>query len=354
MNCDSSLNPRSNWITSSKQAQPSSHTLPFFALTNGMDYNATYTGGAGPSSYSYGDFHALVYPHDIPPEEITYIKDCQRSCDVATCNPAPTSSSTPHFPGMFDPEFFDDYHTDFFHPDSPSSASSTSEATTPISSYGESEFLAIASGSTDGGDVDMDASLGGHAIYGPDAADIPADFSDLFLAASKTTSDNAALNWPQLLAIMCNEHPEAVRWFAEMGGFQPEFDQIQMAAPQNEHAVFIQSQISAIYPQQHSDTLSNFVPPSSSISAATPVFAPHPSSLLDSPSLPVPLQHPRPVRPIPQIPLKDLAAVALRLGKPRGPRGLSENLPLLCQPVGDAVRYQRKPLSAGGVNAGRY
>jgi hypothetical protein len=203
----------------------------------------------------------------------------------------------------------------------------------------------------------MDVSLDGHVVNGRDAADLPADFSELFLATStsKTTSDDAPVDWPQLLAIMCEEHPEAVQWFAEMGGFQPDFDQLQMAVPQNEHDL-TQSQFSAIYPHQQSITLSHFLPSfnnSSSISVAAPAATP--ASLRGSTATSIPLHHPRPVRPIPQIPLRDLAAVALRLGKPRGPREPTDSLsslPLLCQPVGDAVRYhQQKPFSGGEVYA---
>jgi len=207
-----------------------------------------------------------------------------------------------------------------------------------------------------GADGDMDVRLDGQVLYGHHNTGIPLDFFDSLLAMSKSTSDDLPVDWPQLLATMCNEHPEAVQWFAEMGGFQPDFDQIQMAAPQTERDILMQSQLPSIYPHQHPDTLSDFVSSLSSNSTAVPAFASQSSSSLDSPSIPIPLHHPRPVRPIPQIPLKDLAAIALRLGKPRGPRELSPDLssfPLLCQPVGDTVRYQGKPFAAISSNTGR-
>jgi len=175
---------------------------------------------------------------------------------------------------------------------------------------------------------------------------LPINYSDSLLAMSKAISDDASVDWPQLLAAMCDEHPDAVQWFAQMGGFQSDFDQIQMAAPQNGRNVSMHSQFSSIYPHQHSDTLSDFVSSfrkSSSISNDVPALTPQSFSSLDSICIPIPLHHPRPVRPIPHIPLKDLAAIALRLAKPRGPNEPSQSLssfPLLCQPVGDSVRYQ--------------
>lgn len=359
MNYESFFDPRSGCIAPLKQG-PTSHNPPFSALTNNMDYDATLMSGAGPSSYNHSDFHALTYPHDILPlnETCTYPMGEHHSCRNATSKLVPSSSSTTiDFSGMFDPEFFDDYHTDFFHPDTPSSASSASEAMTPISSHGEMEFPAIASGSGVGADGDMDVRLDGQVLYGHHNTGIPLDFFDSLLAMSKPTSDDAPVDWPQLLATMCDEHPEAVQWFAEMGGFQPDFDQIQMAAPQTERDIaLMQSSFSSIYPHQHSDTLSDFVSSlsnSSSYSTAASAFTPQSS---DSPSIPIPLHHPRPVRPIPQIPLKDLAAIALRLGKPRGPQELSPDLssfPLLCQPVGDAVRYQGRLFAASNANADR-
>jgi hypothetical protein len=353
MSCD----PRSRCVPSFKLSLPqesSTQILPFSALTNNMDYHPTSI-GAGPSSYHYADFHALAYPHGIVPlkEASSYPMDEQHN---AISNPVPPSSlSTLDFAGMFDLEFFDNYHTDFFHCDTPSSASS-SEVMTPISSSEETEFVAIASGSGVGADVAMDVHLDGPAPYGHHTAGIPIDFSDSLLMLSKTTSDGVPVDWPQLLATMCDEHPDAVRWFAEMGGFQSDSDQIQMAAPQNECDSSMQ--FSSIYPHQHSDTLSDIMSSlsnSSSISNAVSGLTSQSSSPMNSSTGPIPLHHPRPVRPIPQIPLRDLAAIALRLGKPRGPRGPPQNLssfPLLCQPVGDSVRYQHHSLSAGDANIG--
>lgn len=359
MNCESFFHPRSPCIFPSKLSLPQGSTYripPCSALTN-MDCYATSMSDAGPSSHKYADFHALVYPQSISPRDdiCTYLTG--HGCNEATYKPIPISSSTHHhFSGMFDPDSFDDYCTNFFHPDTPSSASSASEVMTPISSRGETEFPAIASG---GGDVDMDAFPGGQIHYDRGAASTPLDFSELLLATSKSTSGDAPVEWPELLATMCIEHPEAVQWFAEMGGFQHDLDQIQVAAPPHEHDPVMQSQIPTIYPHQPSDTLSDFMssfdnPPSSS--SVAPTSAPHSPYPLHPPSIPIPLHHPRPVRPIPQIPLKDLAAVALRLGKARGPRGSTESLsslPLLCRPVADAVRYQRKPFSAADVNTDR-
>jgi hypothetical protein len=284
--------------------------------------------------------------------------DQHHGCNDATYEPIPISSSSPpHFFGMFDPDSFDNYYTNF-HPDTPSSASSASEIMTPISSRAELEFPAIASGS--GGDVDMDACLGDQILCDRSAAGIPLDFSEPLLETSKSASGDAPVDWPELLATMCVEHPEALQWFAEMGGFQQDFDHIHVDAPPHEHDLVMQSQFPAIYPHQHLHTLPDFMlslnnPPSNS--SAAPTSAPFPSYPSNPPSIPIPLHHPRPVRPIPQIPLKDLAAAAaLRLGKARGFRESTESLPsfpLLCRPVADAVRYQRKPFSATGYNVDR-
>lgn len=330
---------RSRYISPFKLFQPqesTSQTSPFSALTNNMDYNVTSV--SGPDSYDYPEFHALNYPHAILPlnQPRTYAMDEHCNCFNATSELAPSSSSAI---GMFDPEFFAAYHTDFFHSNTPSSASS-SEVMTPISfQEEEANVPAIASGTGVGADVDMDVSLNGQMHL---------DFSESLLAMSKATADDVPVDWPQLLATMCDEHPEAVRWFAEMGGFQSDFD--QMAAPRSELDVPMRSQSPSVYPHQHSHTLSNFIQSfntSTSISSSASAFTPHSSSPLDS-SIPVPLHHPRPVRPIPQIPLKDLAAIAWRFGKPRG-RKLSQSLsslPLLCQPVGDSIRYQSETFLA--------
>ena len=257
---------------------------------------------------------------------------------------------------MFDPDSIDNYYTNLFHPDTPSSASSASEIMTPISSRQEMEFPAVASGS---GDVDMDPCLGDQILYDRGAADIPLDFSELLLETSKSISGDAPVDWPELLATMCIEHPEAVQWFAEMGGFQDDLDHIHVDAPPHKHDLVMQSQFPAIYPHRHHHTLPDFMlsldnPLSNS--SAVPTSAPLPFYPSNPPSIPIPLHHPRPVRPIPQIPLKNLAAAAaaLHLGNARGLQGSTESLPsfpLLCRPVADAVRYQRKPFSATGVNA---
>jgi hypothetical protein len=354
MNCESFLHPPSYCIPNTQSRRFTSRPPPFSALTNNMDYDDS----TSSSSHNYGDFYALAYPQAISPEDETCasLMDQHHGCNDATYEPIPISAlSPPHFSGMFDPDSFDNYYTNFFHPDTPSSASSASEIMTPISSRGEIEFPAIASGS--GGDVDMDACPGDQILYDRGAASIPLDFSELLLETSKSTSDDAPVDWPELLAAMCAEHPEAVQWFAEMGGFQHNFDHIHVDAPPHEHDFVMQSQFSTICPHRHHhNTLPDFMlslnnPPSNSPAA------PLPSYPLNPPSIPIPLHHPRPVRPIPQIPLKDLAAAAaLRLEKSRGVRESTKCLPsfpLLCRPVADAVRYQRKPFSATGVNADR-
>jgi hypothetical protein len=316
-----------------------SRTAPLSALTNNMNYNATSLSPAGPSSYNYADFHALSYPHTISP-----VDEPSTTFMEPHSKPTPASSlSTLGMSGMFYPDTVDDYNTNIFYPDTPSSASSSSEVMTPMSSDGEMEFPAVVSGGSEGGDVDMDAYLG----Y--DAQSVPPAFSEFLLATSKSPVDEMPVDWPQLLATLCDEHPETVQWFARIGGFQSDLD----PAPQPEHDLLLQSQFSTIYPHQHYDTLSDFTTSLGNPSATPPQSHTH----LASSPFPIPLHHPRPVRPIPQIPLKDLAAVALRFGKPqRNRRVSSESLTsfaLLRRSEGDAGRYQRVPFAASDVNAER-
>lgn len=195
----------------------------------------------------------------------------------------------------------------------------------------------------------MEPSFGGEMAYGDDATHIPLDFRDPLLAMFKSASDDLPVDWPQLLATLCNQHPEAVKWFTETGGFQPGSDHISQN--EHEHDYLMQQQSPSIYPHQHSDTLSDFLSSFGDSSSLSPSASRSPSS-----SAQIPLHQPQPVRPIPQIPLKDLAAAAaaLRLARPRGPREAHQtlsSLSLLCQPVDDSVRYQQKPLSAHSVNA---
>jgi len=352
MNYESFFNLPSEYSSPSKASLPesaTSRTAPFSALTNNADYDATFMSSAGPSSHNHTDFHALPYPHNIAPmnETCTLLME-QHSKQIPV-----SSLSTLDVSGMFDLDIFNDYHTNFFHPDTPSSASSASEVMTPITSYGETELPTITSRNKEDQDVDMDAHLGDQLH----CDQVTPHFSELPLAMSKSALDDTHVDWSQLLAAMCYEHPETVQWFAEMGGFQPDSDQMQMAVPQHELPP-IQSLFS-IYPHQHSNTLSDFMSSPSNLPPfvqATPVSASHSSSHSNTPSISIPLHHPRPVRPIPQIPLKDLAAVALRLGKPVVRRESTESLSsftLLRQPGGDPVRSQRKPFSAGDVNTDR-
>ncbi|KIJ66350.1 hypothetical protein HYDPIDRAFT_26709 [Hydnomerulius pinastri MD-312] len=73
-------------------------------------------------------------------------------------------------------------------------------------------------------------------------------------------------------------------------------------------------------------------------------------------SNPLPIMQPQPIRPIPPIPLAELTSSAIE-GSASDPCGESQSsqrlqalspLPLLCQPVSDAVRYQLKEPSANG------
>ena len=296
------------------------------------------------------DFHPLDYPHNNLPldESFTFAIDEIHGCNITT----PHSSSSSDFSGMFDPDFFAHNHPDFLHPDTPSSASSTSEVLTPISDRGEIGSPVIGCRVEHDADVDMESSFGGQMVYGSNASHVPLDFRDPLLTMFKSTSDDLPVDWPQLLATLCDQHPEAVKWFAETGGFHPDFD--QMPTSQNEHDYLMQQQSPSIYPHQHSDTLSDILSSSGDLSSLSPSASRLPSTL--DPSAQIPLHQPQPVRPIPQIPLKDLAAAAaaLRLTRPRGPREAHQTLSplsLLCQPVDDSVRYQQKPLSACNVNA---
>ncbi|KAI9570215.1 hypothetical protein HD554DRAFT_2170387 [Boletus coccyginus] len=119
------------------------------------------------------------------------------------------------------------------------------------------------------------------------------------------------------------------------------------------------------YPSQHvyiqrndSSSTSLFAPTSPSLynhlsssslasafASSSSVRSPHASRPTSLP-LPLPILQPQPIRPIPPIPLADLTSSANESSsspepRTRGSPPLSP-LPLLCQPVSDAVRYQFK------------
>ncbi|KAL4070568.1 hypothetical protein J3A83DRAFT_4372760 [Scleroderma citrinum] len=116
---------------------------------------------------------------------------------------------------------------------------------------------------------------------------------------------------------------------------------------------------SVIYPSQHLYNHPEFSP--------SPAPAP-PTALHQQPSYvfsgaitstdpsntsgPIPIMQPQPIRPIPHIPLDEFtsnnAGSGLSCGKPLSPErlGTLSPLPLLCQPVSDAVRYQLDGSSA--------
>ena len=104
-----------------------------------------------------------------------------------------------------------------------------------------------------------------------------------------------------------------------------------------------------------SPSLYNHISSSSLTSAFTSssVRSPHASRPTSLP-LPLPILQPQPIRPIPPIPLADLTSSANESSSSPGPRTRSSPslspLPLLCQPVSDAVRYQlRDEPSASGA-----
>lgn len=310
---------------------PTCHTPPFFALMD-CDAGSGSGSGSGPSSCSYADFYPLQYPHNVLTQEDT--------CINYACNNA-ASSSSPTFdaPDMSAPDFFADSHVDFLHPGTPSSASSGSGLMTPVSTRGATRFPAIASGSDEGGDDDMDG------VGKP--AGIPVDFHNPLLTTDKSDSDEPHVDWPQLLAALYSEHPETARWFAQTRTFQQGSDSKIPPPPQDEHGFLMQQEPSSpsslIYPQQHSDTLAEFL---ASLDDPTSYLSPTlVSSSLSSDLLSefIPLHQPQPVRPIPHLKLKELAAAALRLARPRGPREANtlSSMSLLCQSVDDSIRYQR-------------
>lgn len=116
--------------------------------------------------------------------------------------------------------------------------------------------------------------------------------------------------------------------------------------------------------RNHASSTSLFAPTSPSLynhissSSLAGAFA---SSSIPSPhasrptSHPLPILQPQPIRPIPPIPLADLASSANEsssLPEPcrtRTSRTLSP-LPLLCQPVSDAIRYQLKEPASGALD----
>ena len=131
----------------------------------------------------------------------------------------------------------------------------------------------------------------------------------------------------------------------------------------------------ASYLLHHTHTQRNYPPSTSLFAPVSPSLYNHNSSSslagafassIPSPhasrptSHPLPIMQPQPIRPIPPIPLADLASSANERSSPEPPspgtrasrssRRLSP-LPLLCQPVSDAVRYQLKKPRTGGANA---
>lgn len=318
------------------------HPSTFSASSNQMDFNASSTSGAGPSSCP-GVFHPLNYP-DITSLDDTSVYPICEDDDNSIFISGPTdsaSTSTFDVSGMFDPDYFPDYHTNFLYPNTPSTASSNSELSTPLSPYGNIDFPGIDSGDKDDADMDIEQYLRG--VFSDDATNAFPDYSDPLFTSSKPSSDEPSADWAQLLAALCDENPEAVQWFAEMGGFEGGSDQTDTSNPPDDNITLLQPPSSMMIPDQHSDALSPIFQASSSL----PPLATLIKSSSAVPSIPVPLHQPQPVRPIPQIPLKDLAAAAaaMRLAKPRGPRNAHQtisSLSLLCQPVADAVRYQRK------------
>ncbi|KAF9225392.1 hypothetical protein BS17DRAFT_778536 [Gyrodon lividus] len=123
---------------------------------------------------------------------------------------------------------------------------------------------------------------------------------------------------------------------------------------------------SIAYPSQHMYTQHSY-------SSSTTLFAPTPSTSLyhqSSPSSlvgaftcarsshsarlisnPLPIMQPQPIRPIPPIPLAELTSNATESSASHSSQRLQplSPLPLLCQPVSDAVRYQLKEPPANGA-----
>ncbi|KAH0837978.1 hypothetical protein J3R83DRAFT_6215 [Lanmaoa asiatica] len=101
----------------------------------------------------------------------------------------------------------------------------------------------------------------------------------------------------------------------------------------------------------------NHISSSSSLAGAFASSVPSPRSSRPA-SKPLPILQPQPIRPIPTIPLADLTSGANESCSPE-PRARSAShpsrtlspLPLLCQPVSDAVRYQlKKPPARGALD----
>lgn len=254
-------------------------------------------------------------------------------------------SSTFDASGMFDQDFFASHHTNIIYPDTPSSASS-SELSTPTSSSGRIDFACISFGNGDGVDVDMDQCFGGELLAADGTTGTPLDYPNHLLSALKSNYEELPVDWTQLLATLCDEHPEAVQWFAETGGFQVNSD-VHIPTSSDECNSLLQSQSTSTRPDSHSHMLSPILQDSTSLSTFASALASHLPSPSDITPTTIPLRQPQPVRPIPPIPLKALTAAAavMRPTKPRGPRPVEHSLTpdsLLCQPVEDAVRCQRR------------
>ncbi|KAF7969073.1 hypothetical protein HWV62_25846 [Athelia sp. TMB] len=267
-----------------------------------MQSAATSRSGSGdPSSSSYTDFFPLQYPHDVLSQDNTRTNS---ACNNAALTPSPIFDA----PDMSASDFFAD-HVEFPHPGTPSSASSGSGLMTPIYARGVAQNPAIASGD----DEEAVGRSGERRIGGQELTATPPEKSD---------AEEPVVDWPQLLAALYIDNPDAARWFAQT---RPRSAPAaaSSSSPQDDRGVLLQldeepsSLLSPlIYPQEHSDTLAEFLAslddPTSFLS---PAFA---AAALDDPSSDAtPLHQPQPVRPIPQIKLHELAAAALRLGRPR-------------------------------------
>ena len=106
-----------------------------------------------------------------------------------------------------------------------------------------------------------------------------------------------------------------------------------------------------------SPSLYNHISSSSSLAGAFASSVPSPRSSRPISNHSLPILQPQPIRPIPPIPLADLASSANDIGSPETrtrashPSRTLSPLPLLCQPVSDAVRYQLKePPTRGALD----
>ncbi|KIL01001.1 hypothetical protein PAXRUDRAFT_7778 [Paxillus rubicundulus Ve08.2h10] len=116
------------------------------------------------------------------------------------------------------------------------------------------------------------------------------------------------------------------------------------------------SYLTTLFAPTPSISLYHQLSPSSLLGAFTSARSSHPPR----PSNPLPIMQPQPIRPIPPIPLAELTSSATEDSAPDLSGGIRSSrrlqalspLPLLCQPVSDAVRYQLKEPSANGSLGG--